>query len=201
MILKTLKSFWEYYAQNVDIEIYNEFSFQHELGIYIRNNMPGYKVQFERNANHFININNANTIKKEIDIVVFDSKEKFAIELKYPRHGQYPVRMFNFIEDIQFMEELKHCGFDRTFVITIVDKDAGKNFYSELAKKNSGIYSYFRSGGVVPIHGDIAFPCNGKIIRPLSIKGSYTINWTPLPRGLFGYILEIDNSEVPNDCR
>ena len=190
MLFNTLKSFWKYYDQNEEIEIYNEFSFQHELGVFLRNNMPGYKVQFERNVHHFLKPDSAKTIKKEIDIVVFNNTEKFAIELKYPKHGQYPVRMFNFIEDIQFMEELKTSGFDKTYVMTIVDKDAGKNFYNELAKK-SGIYSYFRSGGMVPIHGDIAFPCNGSSRIALNIKGIYTIQWEPLPRGLYGYILEI----------
>ena len=32
------------------IEIYNEFSLQHELGIYLRKRIPEYKVQFERNV-------------------------------------------------------------------------------------------------------------------------------------------------------
>jgi hypothetical protein len=30
------------------VEIYNEFSFQHELGIFLRNCMTDKKVQFER---------------------------------------------------------------------------------------------------------------------------------------------------------
>lgn len=35
------------------IEIYNEFSLQHELGIFLRMELPGRKVQFERNVSHF----------------------------------------------------------------------------------------------------------------------------------------------------
>jgi hypothetical protein len=30
------------------VEIYNEFSLQHELGVYLRNNLENCKVQFER---------------------------------------------------------------------------------------------------------------------------------------------------------
>lgn len=36
-----------------EIEIYNEFSLQHELGIFLRASLPGCKVQFERNVSHF----------------------------------------------------------------------------------------------------------------------------------------------------
>ena len=44
------------------VEVYNEFSLQHELGIYLRDqlkknpeyqNYNGYKVQFERNTKYF----------------------------------------------------------------------------------------------------------------------------------------------------
>ena len=36
-----------------EIEVYNEFSLQHELGIYLRNRLEDYKVQFERNTKFF----------------------------------------------------------------------------------------------------------------------------------------------------
>lgn len=96
-----------------NVEVYNEFSLQHELGIYLRNKLPDYKVQFERNAKYF---DIHDTIKHEIDIVVFNDREKYAIELKYPLNGQYPEQMYSFIKDIKFMEELKKAGFDSTFV-------------------------------------------------------------------------------------
>ena len=63
-------------VESSGIEIYNEFSLQHELGIFLRNKLPGYKIQFERNVSFFTN--DTDTIKKEIDI----SKKKFA-RLKY----------------------------------------------------------------------------------------------------------------------
>jgi hypothetical protein len=34
-------------------EIYNEFSLQHELGIFLRQKIPASKVQFELNVTHF----------------------------------------------------------------------------------------------------------------------------------------------------
>lgn len=189
MIFKHLQNFWQYYDSHPEVEIYNEFSLQHELGIYLRNNMPEYKVQFERNAKNFITDKSVKTRKHEIDIVVFNEEKRYAIELKYPRHGQYPVRMFQFVKDIQFMEELKNNGFTRTFTIVIVDDADGKNFYS--GNFTNGIYKYFRLGGSNILHGQVDYPCKGKNIDALDIKGNYTIEWKILPRKLRGYILEI----------
>ena len=39
--------------QTGEVEVYNEFSLQHELGIYLRNALPNYKVEFERNVKFF----------------------------------------------------------------------------------------------------------------------------------------------------
>ena len=38
---------------NEEIEVYNEFSLQHELGIYLRKILPNFKIQFERNVKYF----------------------------------------------------------------------------------------------------------------------------------------------------
>ncbi len=40
------------YAQTTSIAIYNEFSLQHELGIFLRNNTNGYQILFERNISN-----------------------------------------------------------------------------------------------------------------------------------------------------
>lgn len=53
-----------------EIEIYNEFSLQHEFGIFLRNNFPPYIVQFERNVRFFFQPM-PEFIKHEIDITVF----------------------------------------------------------------------------------------------------------------------------------
>lgn len=36
-----------------EIEVYNEFSLQHELGIFLRSQIKDVKVQFERNVSYF----------------------------------------------------------------------------------------------------------------------------------------------------
>lgn len=149
-----------------NIEIYNEFSLQHELGIYLREQLTEYKVQFERNAKFF---GISGTVKHEIDIVIYNEQERHAIELKYPLNGQYPEQMYSFIKDIKFMEELKDAGFDSTYCLTLVQD---KNFYS--GQKQDGIYSYFR--GNEKVHGTIIKP-TGMKEEQLNINGSYTINW------------------------
>jgi len=46
------------------VDIYNEFSLQHELGIFLREELSDYKVQFERNTKFF---GIYGTIKHEIE--------------------------------------------------------------------------------------------------------------------------------------
>ncbi len=176
-----IKDFWEHIDKN-KIDIYNEFSLQHELGIFLRNRLTDYKVQFERNVS-FFNIAKEDMVKHEIDIVIYkaDMSEKYAIELKFPRHGQYPERMFSFIKDIVFMEELKKDGFTNTYVLTLVegDKTKGKGFYSGDVPQGS-IYSFFRTVGNngQDITGIINKPTGAnKANINLSVQGTYKIKW------------------------
>ena len=157
--------------------IYNEFSLQHELGIYLRANMPGYKVQFERNATYF---DISGTVKHEIDIAVFKEKDKgerYAIELKYPKNGQYPEEMYQFIKDIRFMEQVKNDDFTEAYCITLVDDP---QFYSNgKGYKTTGIYKYFRVGDTIRKGTKIVKPTgdhNGEII----LDGEYNIEWQNL---------------------
>ena len=106
---------------------------QLELGIFLRTRgeRSGYTIQFERNVSFF---SITGTIKHEIDIVIFnlDKTEKFAIELKFPKNGQYPEQMYSFIKDIVFMEQLKKYGFTETYTLTLVDDPL---FYESGRKK------------------------------------------------------------------
>ncbi len=168
---------------NSDMEIYNEFSLQHELGIYLRIQLPEYKVQFERNISYF-DISKK-TIKKEIDITIFnnDKTEVYSIELKYPRNGQYPEQLFSFTKDLIFAEELKKAGFTRTYAVTLVDDIkfcGGTNI--------NGIYGYYRNYQVL----------SGRIYRPtgktkdtefIEVTGSYHVNWVECGNRKY-YILE-----------
>lgn len=110
-----------------DVCIYNEFSFQFELGKYLRIRFPDYKVQFERNiSDFFINEEKYNSekaqkirsavkapfYKREIDIVIFkganpwDAAEKYAVELKYIMPSDNIDRAYELLEDIAFTQQL-----------------------------------------------------------------------------------------------
>jgi len=130
-----------------DTYVYNEFSLQHELGIYLRDELKkinvDYRVQFERNINK-LQGKKVSNVKKEMDIYIYNitnKQEKYAIELKFPRNKQYPEQMYSFVKDIRFMEDVKYnAGAKKTFVITLVDDP---NFYAPNSTIG-GIYNYFR---------------------------------------------------------
>lgn len=164
-IEQLLNSFMSLVASG-EVEVYNEFSLQHELGIFLRAKLTGYKVQFERNTKYF---GISGTVKHEIDIVIYNELEKYAIELKYPLNGQYPEQMFSFVKDIKFMEELKAAGFDNTYCLTLVQD---KNFYS--GQKQDGIYAFFR--GKEPVNGLIVKP-TGKRNESVFLHGRYHVDW------------------------
>jgi hypothetical protein len=151
------------------VEIYNEFSLQHELGIYLRNSLPSeWKVQFERPVDHF-GIHRGNTSKKEIDISVLSGQERHAIELKFPRNGQYPETMFSCCTDIEFLEQLTRHGFTGgLFVIAAEDR----LFHS--GPSGNELYASFRAKR--PIHGTIQKP-TGARDRQVNIRGTYVLDW------------------------
>ena len=170
-LYELIESFFIKLENSLEIEVYNEFSLQHELGIFLRNQMPEYKVQFERNVSYF-NICGSTT-KKEMDIVVFNQEktEIYSIELKYPRNGQYPEQLYSFTKDIAFAEELVRVGFKKAYAVTLVDD---KNFYSGL--KTVGIYGYYRNSEIL----------SGRTYKPtgktkgrefIDVFGSYQIVW------------------------
>lgn len=167
-------------------DVYNEFSLQHELGLFLRRELPDYKVQFERNVNHFLPSKRHFT-KRELDIAVFspDRKElKYAIELKFPRSGQHPEQMFSFCKDIAFAEELKAMGFAQAAVLIVVDHHLFHTGPGE------GIYGFFRAGRV--INGEITKP-TGKKDEQVTIRGSYTAAWTVVSPSMRYLLVEATN--------
>ena len=165
------------------VEIYNEFSLQHEIGCYIRSVLPPeFKVQFERPTD-FFGIEHRSLEKKEIDIVIFSNNQtrKAAIELKFPRSGQYPEQMFKACQDIRFLEQLCDAGFRQGLFVMVADDD---RFYSP-KMRNSGIYRFFRSEH--PLHGSVRKPTGSKD-HTLNIRGKYHITWSPI-RGRLRYAI------------
>lgn len=158
------------------VEIYNEISLQHEFGFYLRSVLApdSYKVQFERPTD-FFGIPSEQLLKKEIDISVFsqDQTHKSAIELKFPRNGQYPEQMFSACKDVAFLEQLVEGGFESGHFVMAADD---RLLYQ--GADTGGVYSYFRSGK--PICGLIRKPTGAKD-ETFEIRGSYILTWHELP--------------------
>lgn len=164
----TIKDFFKLVGKK-KVEIYNEFSLQHELGVFLRGQYPELKIQFERNVNYF-NFDKNNYEKKEIDLTMFSSKSNLqcAIELKYPRNGQVPESMFSFCKDIKFLEQLSSSGFKKAYFIAVADDAL---FYSGAS---GGIYGLFRNRQ--EIKGIIRKP-TGKKDKEISLTGTYEAIW------------------------
>ena len=202
----------DFLKKNLNTEyIYNEFSLQFELGIFLRNN--GFNVYFEKNVMaEFGKEYSKDFIKKEMDLyVIGKDNEKYAIELKYPTNGAYPKRMFQFLADIQFMESVKkNLSFTKTFCLALINTDRKGGPFMVIGKKNTNdelkpIYSLFRSSensynnsdqffAQQPIHGKINNPINSKkTTEPpfVKIEGSYNIKWNKANENFWYYLLEI----------
>jgi hypothetical protein len=166
-----IKEFFQNVA-NGNTEIYNECSLQHELGIFLRVSTVSsqYKIQFERPVS-FFGLSRSVFVKKEIDIAVFtpDRAERIAIEVKFPRNGQYPEQMFKFCEDVAFGEQLVLAGFTAAFFVVASDDPL---FYS--GSQQTGIYAAFR--GNQPLQGTIVKP-TGKRDETVHVCGSYRVEW------------------------
>jgi hypothetical protein len=169
-------------------EIYNEFSLQHELGISLRDVLLDRKIQFERNVSFFFP-SKAQFTKREIDISVFSPDRKdleYAIELKYPRNGQYPEQMFSFCKDVAFAEELAVAGFS---IAGLVIFAADRLFYSG---PNDGIYGFFRGGQ--QLHGQIQKPTGNRDTETL-IRGKYIVQWKLIVDSLKYAVIEVKRGD------
>jgi len=158
-----------------EIDIYNEFSLQHEFGIWLRSHAhhPETKIQFERPV-RFFGVDGKLT-KKEIDLACFQPPlvPIMVMEFKFPRAGQVPIQMFKFCQDVAFVEELvlKEKRFPLGCALIAAD-DA--HFYRGNRHQAGTIYSCFRDG--LPISGTIE-KSTGKEEPPVVLKGEYRIEW------------------------
>ena len=152
-----------------EFEIYNESALQHELGYWLRTRLPvGWQVRFEQPAASLIPCTSRLT-KKEIDLVVTDGSQHYAVELKCPRQGRHPETMFDVCKDLAFLEELVEAGFcGGLFAIHVEDP----LFYSR--GSTDGIYAFFRSGKLLT--GAIDKP-TGRSTSIAKLKGTYSVHW------------------------
>ena len=161
------------------IDIYNEFSLQHEFGAWLRKHtqVAHLKFQFERPA-RFFGIDRKLT-KKEIDLACFAPPlvPVMAMEFKFPRAGQVPIQMFKFCQDVAFIEELVLKERRFPFGCALIAAD-DPDFYRGSRHQAGTIYSSFRDG--VPIKGIIA-KSTGKEEPPVELLGEYRLEWQGVP--------------------
>lgn len=158
------------------VEIYNEFSLQHEFGIWLRARIgePQTRIQFERPA-RFFGVDRKLT-KKEIDLACFTPPvvPLAAMEFKFPRAGQVPIQMFKFCQDVAFLEELvlKEKCFPLGCALFAADD---RDFYQGNRQQAGTIYSIFRDGA--PLKGIIEEKSTGTEEPPAELLHEYTIEW------------------------
>ena len=95
---------------------------------------------------------------------------KFAIEIKTPMSGDYPMEMFYFCQDIKFLEQLKESGFTDNFFLAITPQS---QFWNGRSKKDT-IYEKFRKEK--ELYGTIKNQI-GDSKEEVTLKGRYKINW------------------------
>ena len=148
---KLIEEFFDFIEIN-EIDLYNEECLKFELGTYLRMCYPKeYNIDYERNVREF-NISNK-TSKSEIDITIYNDKEQYAIELKFPSfkkinnkkvyNGGNNDEYKHLIEDIEFIRELKNEGFTNAWSFTVVDEIAEK-IYTHQGRNESELYKAFR---------------------------------------------------------
>ena len=187
-LLPIIQSLAELVASG-QIEIYNEVSIQHELAILLRQQLDSaFRVQLERNVSYF-NVENKDNepfLKKEMDIIVFDTaqKEKHCIELKYPLNGQVPVQMFKACEDVRFLEQLTSSGFDKSYFVLFAEDPT---FYSNMG--DSGIYRSFRKDKLIK---DLILGTTGPVRdQRLCFNGKYRIEWKTVKNAMKYFVIEV----------
>ncbi len=159
-------------------DICNEAEFQFELALFIRDSIPGSQIYFERSYGRFNIEGNGKFVKKEIDLVIQKADGTLtAIELKYPKNGQVPETMYNFIKDIKFLEQLAESQkFQKNLFLAIT---TDKDFWNG---KSEGIYAYFRGGKDLPSKIDIHKPTGPKKEAEwISLNNLYSVRWELVP--------------------
>ena len=141
MLKKYLEDFIKTIQQNAEIELYNEAGLQHELGFYLRENLPkNYKILLERNIETIIGTKKG-FYKTELDLFITNGKSKIAIEIKVPVNKQIPRRMELSFEDVRFLEQLKDKGFNECYFLFVSNV---QSFWKSRREQN--IYEYFNDG-------------------------------------------------------
>ena len=156
----------------------SEFTLQFRICRFLKSVDSNFIIELESNINRY---SLEKFTKKEIDIDYYKNDDKHScIELKYVRDkGSYNIKMFNFYEDIKFVEELVESGkFQNGYCILFTSI---KELYTPPNKKlnpknkeNIRLYDSFRVKK--QLSGTVSIK-TGSLNKSISIKGKYNLNW------------------------
>ena len=161
--------------QQTPIELYSEFGLQHELAIFLRSNYSDLTVRLEYPTSRIFNPL-PEFIKKEIDIYITTrAGQRFVIELKMPKDNSgIPKAMYHAIEDVRFLEQLRHSKIDGCYSILATNCSAFWNAPRAVA----GIYEYFNRQEVAIESIDLLqLPAFLQKREGISLTKIYRANW------------------------
>ena len=148
----------------------NERALQLELGLFLRQN--GYTVQFEKTCNVDAHEHQTKRQKRYLDLLVGQSPNALAIELKLPLAGRVPETKYDYISDIAFIEAVIKADISQQGISLMVTNDS-----SFWLGKATGIYTAFRSEG--NLNGFYQNP-TGKASSRVYLENHYEVEWKPL---------------------
>ena len=171
----------------------NEKTIQNQLGLFLNYWLPRTAlVELEVNVTRLPGLAGPFR-KKEADIIITEGGVRSVIEVKYWRdQGTYNIGMFRCYEDVCFVEQLKHAGFNTSAVLFLTDiQDHYKRFEKVPKPKNnenSILHQSFRCDQ--QLSGQVQIK-TGQLDDTVSITGTYPLQWAKLRDDTWYSIIEI----------
>jgi len=113
---------------NHEIEVYNEFSLQHELGIFLRKCLETedeeYKTQFERNIGYFFNLDLLNGSKRDQIYSYFRNEElkvKIETDTNKPTGENKNKSEYKILLNKKYTGNWKECQENLKYLLIEVD--------------------------------------------------------------------------------
>jgi|SRR5665213_1501278 len=147
--------------------IYNERSLQLELGYYFRSHAA--QVEFERP--YIVTPLKGSTChqKTNLDLLVRQNGRTTAIELKVPLNGRHPETLYDFCNDVAFVEGIVRSGFADEGICVLMTND--RAFWND-SGRGSDIHHIFRRKGSL-LTGAVKKP-TGAANTTVVVSGSYS---------------------------
>ena len=177
-----INSFFAYLEEN-DIKANDENSLKYELGIFLENNLPDYRVDLSKNVARYIG-KHEDIVKHRVDIAIISKKDnkKYAIQVSYPTKAVMADEMFKMVQNINYAEQLKVYGFDMAYVLGVSEKT------KYCVGEYSGVSRYFRNNKTM--HGKIyKTKKHSKDDKFYKVKGRYTVKWMENNNNTYFYVV------------